>query len=134
RLALLAARVRGSIGKTAADAGKYEDGERGFFPANDAFRLATVGGASVLCRDELGHLAPGAAADFAMFRTDDIALAGAVAQDPVAALMLCDPPRADRVYVAGREVIHDGRIAALDENKLAADFNELVTRRFRRPS
>ena len=32
RLALLAARVRGAIGKTAADAGKYEDGEARVLP------------------------------------------------------------------------------------------------------
>jgi cytosine/adenosine deaminase-related metal-dependent hydrolase len=79
----------------------------------------------------LGHLNPGAAADFAMFRTDDIALAGAIAQDPLAALVLCAAPRADRVYVAGHEVVHDGRITAFDENKLAEQLNDLVAARFR---
>ena len=70
-----------------------------------------------------------------MFRTDDIAMAGAAAQDPRGGPDANATRRgADRVYVAGREVVHEGRIAALDENKLAADFNELVTRRFRQPS
>jgi len=102
------------------------------FPVVDAFKLATVGGASCLNRPVLGHLNSGAAADFAMFRTDDVALAGAFAQDPLAALLLCATPRADRVYVAGREVVRDGRIVALDENRLAEQMNQIVETRFRR--
>lgn len=101
------------------------------FPLAEAFKLATVGGAACLNRLVLGHLNPGAAADFAMFRSDDIALAGGIAQDPLAALVLCDPPRADRVYVAGREVVRDGRIVALDEHQLAGKLNNLVNARFR---
>jgi cytosine/adenosine deaminase-related metal-dependent hydrolase len=103
------------------------------FPVVDAFKLATVGGAACLNRPVLGHLNPGAAADFAMFRSDDIALAGAIAQDPLAALILCAAPRAEHVYVAGRQVVRDGRIAALDQNKLADQMNELVAARFRGP-
>jgi cytosine/adenosine deaminase-related metal-dependent hydrolase len=101
------------------------------WPVAEAFKLATVGGAACLNRPVLGHLNPGAAADFAMFRTDDIALAGAFAQDPLAALILCHPPRADRVYVAGREVVHEGRIVRADESQLSQRINELVGARFR---
>ncbi len=99
-------------------------------PVSEAFRLATVGGAACLQREELGHLNPGAAADFALFRTDDVALAGAAAQDPLAALILCDAPRADHVFVAGREVVRGGRIVALDETALGAEFNDLVAAQF----
>ena len=87
--------------------------------------MATVGGAACLNRPVLGHLNPDAAADIAMFRTDDVALAGAVAQDPLAALVLCAPHRADRVFVAGREVVRDGRVVALDEGRLAERMNEI---------
>lgn len=97
----------------------------------EIFKLATVGGAAVLNRSELGHVSPGAAADFALFRVDDPALAGAAAQDPLAALVLCDAPRAARVWVAGREVVREGRIVALDETTLGAEFNDLVAARFR---
>jgi 8-oxoguanine deaminase len=100
-------------------------------PVRDAFKLATVGGAACLNRPVLGHLNPGAAADFAMFRNDDVALAGALPHDPLAALVLCAAPRADRVYVAGREVVRDGRITVLDENKLAERMNAIVAARFR---
>ncbi len=41
------------------------------------------------------------------------------------------PSRADRVYVAGREVVHDSRIVALDEARLAERMNEIVAARFR---
>ncbi len=99
-------------------------------PVESIFKLTTIGGARCLHREVLGHLNPGAAADFAMFRTDDVALAGAVAQDPLAALILCDTPRADRVYVGGREVVRDGRLALLEESELADRMNELVSQRF----
>jgi len=101
------------------------------FSVADAFRLGTIGGAAVLNRDRLGRLQPGFAADIAMFRADDIALAGAVAQDPLGALMLCAAPRADRVIVNGRTVVQDGQLTALDEHKLAGDLNGLVARAFR---
>ena len=107
-----------------------DDPNGSLLPVAEAFKLATIGGAACLHREELGHLNPGAAADFAMFRADDIALAGAVVQDPAAALILCDAPRAERVYVAGREVVRDGRIVALDQTALGAEFNDLVAARF----
>src|SRR5207248_5814583 len=66
--ALLVARARG--GPTA-------------LTARDALRLGTRGGAAVLGRDDLGSLEPGKRADFAVWRTDLLELAGAEA-DPVA--------------------------------------------------
>lgn len=92
----------------------------------DAFRIATIGGAKVLNRPRLGRLAPGMAADLAMYRADDIALAGAVAHDPLGALILCNVHRADRVIVNGKTVVESGRLTMLDEYKLAADLNQLV--------
>jgi len=131
RQALLAARARSAMAHAAGhDAIKPSENDR-LLTAAEAFNLATTGGAKCLRRPVLGHLNPGAAADFAMFRSDDVALAGAYAQDPLASLILCDAPRADSVYVAGKEVVRKGRIAALDEYKLAEQLNKLVTERFR---
>ncbi|MCP4590748.1 MAG: 8-oxoguanine deaminase [bacterium] len=96
-----------------------------------AFRIATVGGANVLGRSKLGRIEPGMAADLAMYRKDDLAFAGAIAQDPLAALTLCHAPRADRVMVNGRTVVKDGRLAMMDEHKLAHDLNTIVRERFR---
>ncbi|MEP0846200.1 MAG: 8-oxoguanine deaminase [Phycisphaerae bacterium] len=128
--ALLAARLV-DCGAQRAGAGEPADGS--LWPVVEAFKLATIGGAAVLNRPALGHLNPGAAADFALFRADDVALAGAVAHDPLAALVLCDAPRAERVFVAGREVVHEGRLVATRESELSEQLNRLASERFRAP-
>jgi len=96
----------------------------------EAFRLATVGGADVLCRPELGRIEPGAAADLVIYDANDVALAGAVAHDPLGALVLCHPPRPLRVIVNGRTVVENGRITGVDLPKVVADFNQMVRDRF----
>jgi len=95
-----------------------------------AFELATTGGATVLGRDRLGRIEPDMAADLAMYRKDEIALAGAVEQDPLGALMLCHAPRPDRVIVAGKTVVRQGHLVNADEHALAARLNELVAKAF----
>lgn len=132
RMALYSARVQPAAAAQALRANGQDAPapDAPLLAAQAAFLLATRGGAQCLQRDELGHLAPGAAADLAMFRTDDIALAGAIVQDPIAALVLCDAPRADRVFVNGREVVRDGHITSIDERALAAALNECVNKRF----
>jgi hypothetical protein len=44
--------------------------------------------------------------------------------------MLCHAPRADKVFVNGRIVVEDGKLATADEHKLASDLNQLVRERF----
>jgi 8-oxoguanine deaminase len=78
----------------------------------DALRWATTGSASCLGRPELGVIAPGAAADLALFTLDELRFAGAL--DPLAALVLSGAHQADRVMVAGRWVVKDGAIPNLD--------------------
>jgi 8-oxoguanine deaminase len=78
----------------------------------DALRWATAGSAACLGRAELGRIAPGAAADLALFRLDALRFSGA--GDPLAALVLCGAHHADRVMVAGRWVVVDGAIPGLD--------------------
>jgi cytosine/adenosine deaminase-related metal-dependent hydrolase len=77
------------------------------FSAREALRLATVGGAKVLRRDEIGSLVPGQAADLVAFRVDGLAHAGAQA-DPVAALLTCAPAQAWLSVINGRVVVEDG--------------------------
>lgn len=136
--ALLLARLRTALGHRPGTTGAADGAAATawtaegapLLPAAVVLRLLTAGGAACLNRPELGHLDIGSAADVAMFRRDDPALAGAAAQDPVAALVLCDAPRADRVFVAGREVVRAGRLTALDELALGAEFEQLVAARF----
>jgi len=84
----------------------------------DALRWATEGSAACIGRPELGRIAPGAAADFALFRLDELRFSGA--GDPLAALVLCGAHRADRVMVGGRWVVVDGAIPGLDVPALMA--------------
>ena len=78
----------------------------------DALRWATAGSADCIGRPELGRIAVGAAADLALFSLDELRFSGA--GDPLAAVVLCGAHRADRVMVAGRWVVEDGRIPGLD--------------------
>ncbi len=97
----------------------------------EAFRMATLGSAAVLNRSLLGNIDSGCVADLAMFRRDDVALAGAVEQDPLAAMMLCHVARADLVIVNGKTVVKDGNILGVDLPVLIEQFNQLVREAFR---
>ena len=83
----------------------------------DAVRLGTRGGAAVLGREDLGQLAVGKRADFAVWRIDGLELGGA--SDPVAGLVFAGPHRVDRLYVGGEEVVRDGHLARGDESEIA---------------
>ena len=82
--------------------------------AREAIALATRGGAAVLGRDDIGHLAPGMAADVVAFDLDTAGFAGAAEHDPLAALVLCAPVQAALVIIDGRVVVRDGRLATID--------------------
>jgi cytosine/adenosine deaminase-related metal-dependent hydrolase len=94
--------------------------------AREALEIATLGGASVLGRDDLGALAPGKRADFALFPLGVPAMAGV--WDPVAALALCGPQRARETRVEGRAVVRDFRLATLDHGALLARAATLTAR------
>jgi 8-oxoguanine deaminase len=86
---------------------------------NDALRWATEGSARCLGRPDIGRIAPGLQADLALFKLDELRFSGA--GDPLAALVLCGSTGADRVMVAGRWVVEDGRIPGLDLDALSAE-------------
>lgn len=104
----------------------------GFGPAamgaREALEIATRGGARVLGRDDIGHLAPGMAADIVAFDVRGLDFAGAQA-DPLAALVFCTPPKVSWSLVNGRVVVRDGTLTTLDlpmqverHNRLAAEL------------
>jgi 8-oxoguanine deaminase len=94
--------------------------------ARDAIRIGTRGGASVLGRDDIGQLAPGRRADFAVWRTDALELGGA--SDPVAGLVLSAPHRVDRLYVGGEEVVRDGHLVRADEEQIGREHRRQARR------
>lgn len=80
--------------------------------AREALEIATLGGAQVLGRDDLGALEPGKRADIAIWDVRGVEAAGA--WDPVAALILCGPTRVRDLFVEGRQVVRDGNLATVD--------------------
>ncbi len=99
----------------------------GALTARQTLELGTLGGAKVLGRDDIGALAPGMAADLAVFDLNDLAFAGAL-HDPVAALMFCGPMRAAYTLVNGAVVVRQGRLTTVDQRALVARHNALATR------
>ena len=80
--------------------------------ARTALEIATLGGAAVLGRDDIGSLETGKCADFFTLDLGRIEYAGAL-HDPVAAALLCAPAPARDLYVHGRPVIQDGECTCL---------------------
>jgi len=90
-----------------------------------ALELATLGGARVLGRDDIGALAPGMAADFAAFDLRGVNMAGA-GHDPVAALVFCAPEQSSWVAINGRIVVDQGRLATIDLPSVLERHNRLA--------
>ncbi|WP_420473211.1 8-oxoguanine deaminase [Noviherbaspirillum sp. ST9] len=81
--------------------------------ARQALELATLGGAKVLNRDDIGALAPGMSADIVMFDIRQIGFAGAL-HDPVAALVFCMPSGVACSIINGRVIVRDGHCTTVE--------------------
>ncbi len=110
RLALLLSRAAGDVAA---------------LTARDVLEVATVGGAAVLNREDIGAIAPGMAADFIGFRIDTPAFAGAQ-HDPLAALLFCAPAGVDFSVIDGKLRVSDGRIVDVDVPVLIEKHNALA--------
>jgi cytosine/adenosine deaminase-related metal-dependent hydrolase len=102
----------------------------GAMSAREVLGMATLGGASVLGRDDIGALAPGMAADVVAYRIDTVAFAGAQ-HDPVAALVFCQPPSVDLSIINGRVVVRDGHLLTVDVPALVEQHNAVSRRLIR---
>jgi cytosine/adenosine deaminase-related metal-dependent hydrolase len=100
-------------------------GDPASLSAEDVLEMATLGGAQVLGRDDVGALAPGMAADFIAFDLNRLNLAGAL-HDPVAALVFCTPPQVDLSVINGRIVVQDGHLTTLDVELVVARHNQIA--------
>jgi cytosine/adenosine deaminase-related metal-dependent hydrolase len=110
RQAMLMQRVQGGADKMAA---------------REALEIATVGGAAVLGRDDIGRLAPGMRADIAVWDVSGIESAGSW---DAAAILLAGPARVRDLFVEGRRVVDAGRVATIDLDATVAEGQTLVTR------
>lgn len=130
RQALLLARVRRSLEPPAIGPdGRWDFGcDHGpaEMTARNVLEVATRGGAAVLGRDDIGHLAPGMCADLALFDLRTLAFAGGAVHDPVASLLLCASPQAAYTVVNGRVVVREGRLATVELEPLVERHNRLA--------
>ena len=94
--------------------------------ARDALALATRGGAEVLGRRDIGHLAPGMCADLALFDLRTLPFAGGAVHDPVGALLLCASAPAAYTVVNGRVVVRERQLATLELEPLLERHNRLA--------
>ena len=100
RMALLLARVNAPPDQPLLD-------------ARTILKAATVGGAKLLGRNDIGRLEAGYCADFIVFRLDRIELLAT--EDPLAAIALCALTRVDHSWVHGRQIIESGKLLGADE-------------------
>ncbi|MFK0310018.1 8-oxoguanine deaminase [Pseudomonas sp. NPDC090233] len=93
--------------------------------AREALEIATLGGAKVLNRNDIGALAPGMVADLVAFDLGHVSYAGAH-HDPLAALVFCTPTQVDTSVINGRVVVKDGRITTVDLPRVLERHNQLA--------
>ena len=94
--------------------------------ARDVLKVATRGGAQVLGRSDIGHLAVGMCADLVLFDLDTLGFAGGAVHDPVGSLLLCASPQADTTVVNGNVVVREGHLETVDLGPLIERHNRLA--------
>jgi len=120
RQAMLLARVGRSLEPFGCDRGPAD------MSARAALRVATRGGAEVLGRTDIGQIAPGFAADLAIFDTRTLGMAGAAVHDPVAALLMCHGEPTAWTIVNGRVVAERGRVTTVEMGAVVERHNGLA--------
>ena len=90
----------------------------------DVFEAATVGGAEVLGRDDIGRLTPGARADLVLVDLDEPTMQPM--RDPLRSTIFAAADRAVRdVYVDGRQVVRRGEVLTLDLDRALVEVEAL---------
>ncbi len=99
--------------------------------SRDVLRMATVGGAQVLGRTDIGMVKAGYAADLIGIDLDKIWYAGAQA-DPPAAIVLCHTDNVDLSIVNGEVVVEKGRLTKIDLEELVSRHNQNSAKLYKR--
>jgi 8-oxoguanine deaminase len=96
----------------------------GALSAQEALEMATLGGALVLGRDDIGSLDGGKAADFIGIDLNRLEYAGAL-HDPLAALIFCAPVNVALSVINGQVVVEDGHLVDFDLGEIVARHNRI---------
>lgn len=121
RQAMLLARLATSL----TPGSSPHNGEGGLMTAREALEIATLGGAAVLGRDDIGSLAPGKCADFFAINLNRLDYAGAL-HDPVAAALLCTPQTTDYTVINGRFVVREGQVTTVELGRVIEQHNQIA--------
>ncbi len=108
RQAMLLARVRAGV-----EGASLSGSAAPIITARQALEIATLGGAAVLGREDIGSLETGKCADFIAINLNRLDYAGGL-HDPLAAVMFCNPVKVDFSLVAGEYVVKEGQLVNLD--------------------
>ena len=96
--------------------------------AEEAFGIASAGGAAALNFPKCGFIRPGMAADLAVFNISGLGYAGSLS-DPLAALLFCGyNHQTDYTIVNGRFAVNEGRLTGIDEEEIVKNVNRIAAR------
>jgi cytosine/adenosine deaminase-related metal-dependent hydrolase len=123
RMAMLLSRV----GAGEAGFSLSSEGMPPLMTARKALELATIGGAAVLGRQDIGSLEKGKCADFVALDLKQLEFAGGL-HDPVAAVVFCAPAKANYTVVGGKTVVREGQLTTLDLPNLIEKHNAAAVR------
>jgi cytosine/adenosine deaminase-related metal-dependent hydrolase len=123
RQAMLLARLRAGL----MGASKSGDYTPKLMTARQALEIATLGGAAVLGRTDLGSLEKGKCADLIAINLSKLEYAGGL-HDPVSALVFCSPVKVDLNIVAGKIIVKEGNLINLDIHSLVERHNRAARR------
>jgi len=103
------------------------DDQPGLLTARQSLEIATLGGAQVLGRTDIGSLEPGRCADFVAVDLNRLEFAGGL-HDPVAALVFCSPATVDWNFVHGRPIVRQGKLVTAEMPPLVEAHNRAARR------
>ena len=122
RQAMLLARLRAGV-----EGASLSGSIKPILTARQALEVATLGGARVLGREDIGSLEPGKCADFIAINLNRLEYAGAL-HDPLAAVLFCAPVKVDYNIVGGKYVVKHGELVTLDLPAHIRKHNEAARR------
>jgi len=122
RQAMLLARVRAGV-----EGASLSGSEAPILTARGTLEMATIGGAAVLGRTDIGSLEPGKCADFVAYDLNKLDFAGAL-HDPLAALLFCNPVKVDVNVVGGKYIVKEGELQTLDLKTHIEKHNQAAAR------
>jgi 8-oxoguanine deaminase len=95
--------------------------------ARQALEMATIGGAAVLGRSDIGSLEVGKCADFFTLDLNAVAYSGGLS-DPVAAVVFCAPTSAVHTVIGGRLIVDQGEVVTIDMGRVVQEHNRNAAR------